>query len=198
MTGRPSLLTPEITNKFVDLTGNGVRFEAAARACGISDQTARNWRQRGEKTRQRIDTEGEPQLPDKPTKAQRTEHRKQLKEWREWLEREQPFLDFFDEYTRARGELEASLMLHVRKAAREVKNWQAALKLLQILFGNENPDYNPETRVKSDVKLEGKVKTETDRDAMSAAELAAYVAGKEAEAYLTGVEDGKATEKAKS
>lgn len=49
--GRRSKLTPEVQEKICEYVRQGLTYEIAARAAGISESTFYRWRERGEKAR---------------------------------------------------------------------------------------------------------------------------------------------------
>jgi transposase len=101
---RPTLLTPERTEKIVALISAGNFAETAALASGISKQTYYNWLARGKAERERLNEvlNGKPRV------------------------KEAPYLEFFDSIEKARAEAEARMVVLITKAAQEPRTWQAA------------------------------------------------------------------------
>jgi len=134
---RPSLLTPERTEKIVALIAAGNFAETAALASGISKQTYYNWLARGRAERDRLN--------EKPNLKVRA--------------KEEPYLEFFDSIEKARAEAEARMVVLITKAAQEPRTWQAAAWWLERVapqkYGRVNrteisgPDGTP---IKSETK----------------------------------------------
>lgn len=100
--GRPTVLTPEVTDTILTLVRAGNYLEVAAAAAGVSRDSLFEWLKRGARERRSV-TDGKRQKPRKS---------------------EQPFVDFSDALQKARGTSEAADLEVIRRAA--VKNWQAA------------------------------------------------------------------------
>lgn len=106
---RPTLLTPERTQKIAELIVAGNDAETAVVASGISTTTYYNWMARGRAEIARmVDTNR-----SKPKAA------------------EAIFVEFVETIEKARAEAEARLVILVSKAAADPKTWQAATWLLE-------------------------------------------------------------------
>lgn len=109
--GRPSKLTEERQETICEALRKGVSIEGACQLAGVSDRAYYKWRERGKGELQRVE-EGH----------QNCRVRKD----------EKPYVQFFQETTRAIGESEEYLVEKIYEAAPETPN--AALRLLERRF----------------------------------------------------------------
>lgn len=145
---RPTLLTPERTEKIVQLIAAGNFSETAALASGISKQTYYNWLARGRAERERLN--------DKPNLKPKA--------------KEEPYLEFFDAIEKARAEAEARMVVLITKAAQEPKTWQAAAWWLERVAPQK---YGRVNRTELSGPEGAPIKSETKNIAMTEAEVIA-------------------------
>lgn len=145
---RPTLLTPERTEKIVALIAAGNFAETAALAAGISKQTYYNWLARGRVERER--------LTEKPSLKPRT--------------KEEPYLEFFDAVEKARAEAEARMVVLITKAAQEPRTWQAAAWWLERVAPQK---YGRVNRTELSGPEGQPIKSETKNVSMTEAEVIA-------------------------
>ena len=108
--GRPSIITPEMTNRIVQLLKAGNYVETAAAMAGVSKQTLFNWMKRGARERERLE------------KNPRAKVR--LKE--------APYADFLDSVEKAQAQAEVVDVAAISAGARG--SWQAAAWRLERKF----------------------------------------------------------------
>lgn len=106
---RPSLLTPERSQRIAELVSAGNNVDTAAAAAGISEATFYDWMARGRAERERL-------AAGKRSKPKASE---------------EIYLQFLEAIEKARAEAEARLVLLIHKAAQEPRTWQAAAWLLE-------------------------------------------------------------------
>jgi transposase-like protein len=109
--GRPSKLTEERQETICEALRKGVSIEGACQLAGVSDRAYYKWRERGEEELRRVE-EGH--------------HNCRVRK------DEEPYVQFFQETTRAIGESEEYLVEKIYEAAPETPN--AALRLLERRF----------------------------------------------------------------
>jgi transposase-like protein len=105
--GRPTECNAKTIKRITDAVRFGLSYERAARAAGIEYQTMRNWIQRAEAERARLETEPGTSV----------------------LQSEQPFLDFFEALSQAEADGEYQNARRVYQAA--AGNWRAAAWILE-------------------------------------------------------------------
>ena len=125
--GRPTKLTPELTDEIVKLVGLGNYIETAAAFSGLSKQTIYNWLRRG---RREIDRVGAGSRSRKIRK------------------KEALCVEFVDAITRARAEFEVTALHKINVASNE--DWKAAAWRLERL----NPQrYGPVELIVGDITV---------------------------------------------
>jgi hypothetical protein len=108
--GRPSKLTPEVRDRFLNAIRAGNYYSACAGYAGIDEQTFRNWRKRGEDELKRLE-----------------ESRR-----RRMRERERPYVEFVLELRAA--EAEAEVRMVTQWQAQMPTDWRAARAFLATRY----------------------------------------------------------------
>jgi hypothetical protein len=107
--GRPTLMTQECIESIMQYIAAGEKPIMAARANGVRKSTFLSWTARGRAERERLEND-----PKAKIKAS-----------------ERPFMDFLDRIEEAEAKYITFMSATLTKAAKEPKNWRAALEILE-------------------------------------------------------------------